>query len=29
MIESPAGAEVEIVINWFTELELLLPTTAR
>ena len=29
MIESPAGGEVEVVINWFTELERLLPTTAR
>lgn len=28
MIESPAGREVEIVVNWFTELERLLPTTA-
>ena len=29
MIESPAGGEVEIVVNWFTELERLLPGSGR
>jgi Tol biopolymer transport system component len=28
MVESPAGGEVEIVINWFVELERLLPSDA-
>jgi len=29
MLESPSGREVEIVVNWYTELQRLLPTTER